>query len=128
MAEGAKKYSDLKDTLEWKPSDKSPEEHILAMLAQSKGGRGSGRGRRRQANSRGGNEGRGGRGERGTTTTNPARQLPPFSKNKVKEGDTKEWEGNPGTTVPSTTRTHTGFFMTQRSVGSRNAELPLQQV
>jgi hypothetical protein len=86
MAEGAKKYSDLKDTGEWKPSDKSPEEHILAMFAQSKADQSKG-------NSRGETQGRGGRGGRSTTTTNPARPLPPFSEEKGKEGDTREWEG-----------------------------------
>jgi hypothetical protein len=89
MAKGAKKYSDLKDTGELKPSDKSPEEHILAMLSHSKGGRGGGW----QNNSVG--ETKDAAAEEDEAQPVPILHVksPPFSRDKGEDGDTKEWDG-----------------------------------
>ena len=73
-----KKFSDLKAQNNWKPSDKSPDEHLVSLLDQFKWDSGV---NSRNANSQDNSDQKGKR--------NP----PPFAKHSGTEGQTKKYKG-----------------------------------
>ena len=78
MDSAQKKFTDLKAQNDWKPSDKSPDEHLVSLLAQFKRNSGANSG---NANSQDNS------GQKGK------RESPPFAKHSGTEGQTKKWKG-----------------------------------
>ena len=81
MTDAEAKYNEL--AKKWKPSDRSSEEVIIAMLANLKGEGKSDKGKRKPDKSKG----------RGNKRKKGDYEPPPFAKEKGKEGDTKKFKG-----------------------------------
>jgi hypothetical protein len=94
LNEGLKKYNELKDGLNWKPSEKSireMNEQVVALLAQkSNNQQGNNKGKGSQEKGKQQNAAGSGNPE---NTTEKQKQQPPFKDAKGKKGDTKKWKG-----------------------------------
>jgi hypothetical protein len=91
MAEAARTYSQLRDLGEWKPSDKSPADQVMAMMATFSSNSGT---RPTESGEKGaGNSGN----KQGGSQNSGARQRferPPFADKPGKLGDSKKWNDN----------------------------------
>jgi hypothetical protein len=74
----------------WKPSERSPEEQIVAMTALKK----QGQGKQQQQQSQKGKQGKGKeKGRKNNADSSRKRPPPPFKDSTGNEGDKKEWKG-----------------------------------
>ena len=75
-----------KSSTGWKPSDKSPEEQVIAMMAD---GKGKGKSNNRRSSGKSDSTQGSDKNQQGASTNKPR---PPFTKSDGKEGDTKKWK------------------------------------
>lgn len=89
MNDAEVKQRDLDDFQQWKPSTKSPEEQIVALLAQMNKTSSSNNSSKNSSTRNNGRNNRSGNSDR----PRRARQLPPFIDQAGKNGDKKHWQG-----------------------------------